>query len=85
MKKLLYLGYLIKWHIEHFNEGMKPACYSEWLDNEYAEYLRNKPKTLRIRQADGSYVVYENVYDVDALYERLEEQRREDYYNYPEY
>ena len=37
MKKLLYLGYLIKWYITHFNQGMEPACYNEWLDNEYAE------------------------------------------------
>lgn len=49
------------------------------------EKLRNKPKTVRVRQADGSYVVYKNVRDPDEFFERLEEQKREKYYNYPEY
>lgn len=47
--------------------------------------LQNKPKTVRIRQADGSYVVYKNVHDPDEFLERLEEQKLEEYYNYPEY
>lgn len=35
-----YIEYLKDWatqHIEEENEGMSPACYEEFLDNEYEE------------------------------------------------
>ncbi|MBO7715871.1 MAG: hypothetical protein J6S85_20070 [Methanobrevibacter sp.] len=35
-----YLDYLKKWaknHKEIENYGMTPACFDEWLDNEYEE------------------------------------------------
>ena len=35
-----YIDYLIEWAFEHSsedNDGMSPACYDEWCDNEYTE------------------------------------------------
>ena len=35
-----YIEYLRNWIKEHEaqeNEGMSPACYDEWYDNEYQE------------------------------------------------
>lgn len=34
MRKILYLIYYIKFKFEH-EKGMKPVCFSEWLNNEY--------------------------------------------------
>ena len=36
MKKIKYLLYVAKYYIQH-ERGMTPACYNEWLDNEYLE------------------------------------------------
>lgn len=39
MKKILYLIYYIKFKLEH-EKGMNPACFDEWLNNEY--FYRNE-------------------------------------------
>jgi len=62
MKKLPYLKYLIEWHIEHFNQGMKPACYNEWLDNEYRSVRKLSVKRLckGLKQFGGEYIIFDN-------------------------
>lgn len=40
MKRLLFILYLLQWHLTHFGrkyKGMEPSCFEEWLDNEYTE------------------------------------------------
>lgn len=35
-----YIDYLIRWAIDHYGDefdGMSPACYDEWCDNENEE------------------------------------------------
>ena len=40
MKLIKYGLYLLNWKLTHYGwkyRGMRPACYAEWLDNEYLE------------------------------------------------
>ena len=39
MKKIKYLIYVITYYLQH-EKGMTPACYDEWLNNEYSEQKR---------------------------------------------
>lgn len=36
VRRFLYLHYVIKYYITH-EKGNYPACYNEWIDNEFAE------------------------------------------------
>lgn len=43
--KLKYILYCIVWKFTHFGKlykGMEPACYNEWLFNEYMTELLGK-------------------------------------------
>ena len=45
MKIVLYWVYLLQWYVTHSNpafKGCEPACYNEWLDNEYQEWLEER-------------------------------------------
>jgi len=42
IKEVLYQSYLDNWYKEHSDpeyEGMEPACYDEWYDCEFMDYI----------------------------------------------
>lgn len=48
-----YTNYLIEWAISHKEEafaGMTPACFDEWLENEYKER-----QTINIQGKENHY------------------------------
>lgn len=78
-----YIEYLKDWatqHIEEENEGMSPACYEEFLDNEYEEEEEEEESMTREEFLTAVDELYKAVRDsvgyndhADKLIDQLEE------------
>ena len=58
-----YINYLINWAIEHNDEvfkGCSPACFDEWLDNEYKEDEEDIEYDVALGCNEDDYVLASN-------------------------
>ena len=58
-----YLNYLMRWIADHYDEAFKgcsPACFDEWLDNEYEEDEEDVEYDVALGCNEDDYVLASN-------------------------